>query len=95
MIHSPICKLPVEMLWKILLEAAVAKTVEYSNLEIQRNVVRDQSDNRDTVRLKANCKTSNTTRAYRDLAAVCRLWKAVLDEDLFRQDFQMRLIELC
>ena len=40
---------------------------------------------------KAHPRLDNNSEIYGDLAAVCRLWKDILDGDHFRRMFRSRL----
>ena len=44
---------------------------------------------------KASPMVDNNIEVYRDLAAVCRLWKDVIDGDHFREEFVHRLHVRC
>ena len=57
--------LPLEMVEKIMLDAAISK---------------------------ASPTFDNNAEVYRDLAAVCRQWKDVLDGEQFRRQFLRLLI---
>ena len=67
-IFPQISTLPLEMLEKILLEAAVSKASPYLN---------------------------NNADVYHDLAAVCSLWKDIIDGDHFRWTFKYRVLSTC
>ena len=94
--------MPAELLWKILLDAAILKASESActgrRPDDKQKEGFIQTENGELVKddwSREAIAEDTIADIYHDLAGVCRRWKEILDDELFSDTFMSRLVALC